>query len=425
MKNKLTKLLLAASLVLSVNTFASKVYIVKNGDSLSKIAIKNNVEWEELAKINKIKNPSLIRPGQKIRLENIKEIQILHTNDMHGFFIEGKYNGMGAAKVKTVLETKKAQNPDTLVLDAGDAMQGANLVTLSKGAKAVEVMNKFNYDAMAPGNHEFDYGLEKLMENKDNLNFPMLACNVTKADGSLLFKPYIIKEIDGVRIAIVGFATPETVFKSHPNNTKGLMFMTPYDALDSLGKELFDKNVDLIVGVGHLGETGEYTASTVAKAGVIDVMIDGHSHATYPQGIVEGETLIASTGEKTKNVGIVTIKLDLDNNILSKEATLFTKKDAATIVPNEEVVNLIENIKAENKKIEDIVVGNTGEFLQGERGFVRTGETNLGNLLTESLIDISGSDVSLTNGGGIRASIPIGNITKGQVLSVLPFGNTV
>ncbi len=447
----LTSLAMIVALLLANFSFAADVYTVKSGDVLWRIAAAHGTTWQELAKINKMENPNLIFPNQKIKLkaddvaqtetkvdtetadevaaENkaaAKSIQILHTNDMHGFFIEGKYDGMGAAKVKTVFEQKKAENPNTLVLDAGDAMQGANLVTLSKGAKAAEVMNALGYDFMVAGNHEFDYGQAQLDKNAKALNFPMLACNVQKADGSSLLPEYMVRVVDGVKIAVVGFATPETTFKSHPDNTQGLIFEAPAVAAERVVKMLNEQvKPDLIIAVAHLGEEGEFPAATVAKVGGVDVIVDGHSHVKYPEGIWENDTLIVSTGEKTKNVGIVTINLDENNKVLSKKAELFTKKMAADIEPNAEIAALIDEIKAENKKIEDVVVGNTTELLQGERAFVRTGETNLGNLLTAALLDISGADIAFTNGGGIRASIPVGDITKGQILQVLPFGNTV
>ncbi len=445
MKGRFSKLLvgvLVLLMVLSSFSMAGEVYTVKSGDVLWKIARTYGTTWQKLAEINKLKNPHLIFPNQKIVItedevkpeqpkpekpkepEIAKTIQILHTNDMHGFFIEGKYDGMGAAKLKTAMETKKAENANTLVLDAGDAMQGANLVTLSDGATAVKVLNALGYDAMTAGNHEFDYGLETLMVNKAGLEFPMVVCNVTKEDGTPLLDPYIIKEVDGIKVAIVGFATPETTYKSHPDNTKGLKFEAPAEAAKRVVKELEGK-ADILVGVGHLGEEGEYPASTVAEVGGFAVIVDGHSHSTYEEGMLVADTLIVSAGEKTKNLGVVTLGFDKDNKLVSKKATLVTKDMAAEIEPDAEVAKLIEEIRAENAKIEEVVVAKTDVVLNGERVFVRTGETNLGNILTASLLDVSKADVALTNGGGIRASIEVGDITKGEILTVLPFGNTV
>lgn len=352
-----------------------------------------------------------------------KSLTILHTNDMHGFFVEGKYDGMGAAKLKTVFDMYTNLG-NTLILDAGDAIQGANLVTLSKGEKAIEIMNALGYDAMVVGNHEFDYGQAELIENEADADFPMLAANVKKADGSDFLTPYVIKTIDGIKVAIFGLATPETIYKSHPDNTIGLTFEDPATVAATLVPQLRGM-ADVVIGLVHLGDEGITTSEGLATAvDGIDILIDGHSHSTYANGMLVNGALLVSTGSHTKNVGIVELSLK-DGAIVAKGAKLFTKSESADIEGDATVGALIETIKAENAIIEDEVVASTPVVLDGERGQVRVGETNLGNLVAEALKDVSGSDVALTNGGGIRTSINVGDITKGEVLTVLPFGNTV
>ncbi len=428
--NVLLALVMAFTLLFTSTVFAADVYTVKSGDVLWKIARANGTTWQKLAEINELKNPHLIFPNQKLKLmeEKLsnKTLQILHTNDMHGFFVEGKYQGMGAAKLKTIINEKRAANPNTLLLDAGDAMQGANLVTLNKGAAAVTLMNDFAYDAMVAGNHEFDYGVEKLMENKVNLNFPILAANVLKEDGKPLLDEYIIKDMNGIKVGIIGYATPETKFKSHPKNTEGITFEDPVKTTNRLVKMLREeKGVDFVIGVAHLGETGDWPAKAVGEAGGVDLIVDGHSHVKYENGIMAGETLIVSTGDHTKNLGIVTVEFDKDMKVVSKKAELFTKEMAKEITPDPETAALIDKMVEENKVIEEKVVANTTVELDGVRLNVRTGETNLGNLITASMLDVSGADIALMNGGGIRKSISVGDITMGEILEVLPFGNTI
>lgn len=365
----------------------------------------------------------LIKEGQ---FPDYKSLTILHTNDMHGFFVEGDYDGMGAAKLKTVFDMYDAMSPNTLILDAGDATQGANLVTLSNGEKAMEVMNALGYDAMATGNHEFDYNQAQLLKNVGLADFPVLAANVKKADGTDFLTPYIIKEVDGFKVAIFGLITPDTTFLSHPDNSIGLTFEDPITVAKALVPVLATK-ADIVIGLVHLGDegTGTLTSSALATAVTgMDLIIDGHSHSTYEYGKMVNGTLIASTGEKTKNVGVVEFSI-MAGEVASVDAHLFTKADSANIEADADVNAIIEAIQATNAVIEEEVVATTTEILQGERDDVRTGETNLGNLIAESLLDISGADVALTNGGGIRASINVGEITKGEVLTVLPYGNTV
>ncbi len=427
MKRKLS-IILALVMIMSM-TFGATVqgamaeYTVKEGDVLWKIAKANGTDWETLAEENALDNPHLIFPGQMLTIPDYeKKVTLLHTNDMHGFFIEGSYDGMGAAKLKTVFDMYDADK--TLVLDGGDATQGANLVTLSDGATAIEVMNALGYDAMVTGNHEFDYGQEPLLANVAAADFPVLAANIKKDDDSDFLTPYVIKEVDGVKVAIFGLATPETVYKSHPANSEGLTFEDPATAAAALVPTL-EGMADVIVCLAHLGDEGDTTSESVAKAASgIDVIIDGHSHSAYAEGIVVGDTLIASAGEKTANVGVIEVKLT--NGVVSgTSAKLFTKDDAEGIEEDATVAALIEKINTANAVIEEEIVSTTEEVLVGERADVRTGETNLGNLIAESILDISDADVALTNGGGIRSSIDVGDITKGEVLTVLPYGNTV
>lgn len=348
---------------------------------------------------------------------------ITHTNDMHGFFVEGKYDGMGLAKVARFVELVKAANPHALYLDAGDAIQGANLVTLSKGKAAIKMMNTLTIDAAAVGNHEFDYGSANFMALEKEAKFPYYACNVKNEKKENIFKPYVIKEVAGKKIAIIGVATPETAFKSHPDNTKGITFEDPVVAVKAVMEELKGK-ADYFVVVAHLGdEVGDVDLTSVRLAKEVPglkLIVDGHSHSTYEKGMEVNGVMIVSAGEKTKNVGYVVI--DKDGKV---SATLFSKKDAKYIGAVPAVAKAVDEVVAENKKIEDEVVAEAPETLVGERAVVRKGESNLGNLLTAALKDISKADFALTNGGGIRASIEKGKVTKGNILTVLPFGNTV
>jgi 5'-nucleotidase len=182
---------------------------------------------------------------------------------------------------------------------------------------------------------------------------------------------------------------------------------------------------DVVIGLVHLGDEGTMTSVALAEmVEGIDLIIDGHSHSAYENGNTVNETLIVSAGEKTKNVGRVDMTL-VEGEITATIASLFTKDQSLELIDNAEVADLVAAIEEENAVIENEVVATAPYDLNGEREFVRTGETNLGNMITEALLDISGADVALTNGGGIRASVAMGEVTKGDILTVLPFGNTV
>lgn len=362
----------------------------------------------------------------KTATDELVHINIMHTNDMHGFFVEGAYDGMGAAKLQTVINMVKQANPNTLLLDAGDALQGNSLVTLNKGESGVKIMNELKYDAMALGNHEFDYSQARLKELKGMTNFPMLAANIKTADGKLLAGDHIMKEVSGVKIGIFGITTPDTLFMSHPDNTKGLKFEDPATTAKKEVETLKKMGADIVICLAHLGDESETTSSQALAAATkgIDIIIDGHSHSTYPEGKMVNGVLIASTGEKTKNLGIIDLTF-VNDKIKTKRAGLFTKAASKDIKDDATVAALVKTLADANKTILDEVVATSPVALVGERAKVRAGETNLGNMITASLLDISKADVALVNGGGIRTSIDQGPVTKGEVLAVLPFGNTV
>ncbi|WP_430885083.1 5'-nucleotidase C-terminal domain-containing protein [Fusibacter sp. JL216-2] len=356
--------------------------------------------------------------------EDGTEITIVHTNDTHSRIDEGKYDGMGFAKIATKVEELRAQNPNLLLLDAGDTFHGQTIATLVEGESIVTIMNAMQYDAMTAGNHDFNYGQERLLELAEMANFPVMGGNVKK-DGEPLLDEYIIKEIDGVKVGIFGLSTPETTYKTHPLNVIGLTFEDPAIQAQKM-VDMLEGQVDVIVALGHLGvdESSTYTSEAVINSvDGIDVFIDGHSHTALEGGKMVGDTLLVQTGEYDKNLGIV--NLMVKDGMVTAEASLFSKEAAADVTPNAAIVSVIDEVKAENEVITNVKVASTSVTLDGERGQVRAGETNLGNMIADAMIDVTGADVAITNGGGIRASINPGDITKGDVITVLPFGNYV
>ncbi|MDF2547515.1 MAG: multifunctional 2,3-cyclic-nucleotide 2-phosphodiesterase/5-nucleotidase/3-nucleotidase [Anaerosolibacter sp.] len=370
-------------------------------------------------------NVKALNADELVAENQIPFMSIVHTNDTHSRLETSSSDGMGFDKIASYIKELKKSNIKTLVIDAGDAFHGQTIASLVKGESVAKVMNQVGYDAMTPGNHDFNYGQERLLELDQITNFPILAANIKK-DGKDLLTPYTIKEVGGKKVGIFGLATPETTYKTHPNNVVGLIFEDPIKAAEKMVVELKDK-VDIIVAISHLGlnEDSEFTSKMVAeKVKDIDLIIDGHSHTVLQDGLVVGDTLIAQTGEYDKNLGVVHFYAK-DGKITEKKAVLIDKAAAAQMQADTEVKNLIAAIKAGNEQITSVVVGKTMTELNGVRGNVRTGETNLGNLITDAMIDATKADIAITNGGGIRASINEGEITKGEVITVLPFGNYV
>jgi 2',3'-cyclic-nucleotide 2'-phosphodiesterase/3'-nucleotidase/5'-nucleotidase len=361
---------------------------------------------------------------------------IMHTNDVHGR-LEGNNNDvLGMAKLKTY---KEQQNP-TLMIDVGDVFQGLPISNFSKGMDMAQVMNEIGYDAMVVGNHEFDFGYETAMQYKAALNFPILSSNVYK-DGQRAFEPYTILEKNGQKYAVIGVTTPETVTKTHPNNVKNVTFADPIGEVEKVIDEILASHSDItaFVVAGHLGidETTphEWRGDTLAEClnkkytALNLVVLDGHSHTAVADGQRYGNVLYAQTGSYLNNVGLVEVST---KDAAQKTAQLISAKSLAALPEDTTVKALVAQAKAAfEQENATVVIPNNPYTFNGERDNVRTRETNLGNLIGDAMLAYGKNgfshapDFAVSNGGGIRANIEAGAITKGDVIAVLPFGNSI
>ncbi|WP_054252646.1 5'-nucleotidase C-terminal domain-containing protein [Neofamilia massiliensis] len=364
----------------------------------------------------------LVLPGQKVFAADQKVITILHTNDVHGNVVENEKDGkLGYAKLKTFADSKE----NAILVDAGDVLHGTTFATISKGQSIVDLMNLVGYKAMAPGNHDYNYGSDRLKELATKAEFPILSANVVDKDGKLFLKDRTIIDVDGVKVGIFGITTPETRTKSNPKNTEGLGFTNYIEAARVQVAQLKEEGSDVVVALVHLGldpaskERSDVLAKEVAG---IDLIIDGHSHTDLANGKLENGVLIAQTGDHTKNIGEVTLVVE-DGKVSAKSAKLHPYEELKGLEANKEILGKIEEVEKANKPYLDRVVGKTAVDLDGLRDHVRTGETNLGNLVTDAMLNLTKADVALTNGGGIRESIAKGDVTMGQILQTFPFAN--
>ena len=365
-------------------------------------------------------------------------VVILHTNDVHGAV-------SNYAKVAALASQYESEGAYVLILDAGDFSQGDTAVSVSEGATAVELMNMVGYDAVALGNHEFDYGFEALKKNMENAQFPVLAANV-KYNGELAFDDAaVFTTPGGTKIGVFGLDTPETATKAHPGKIQGVTFAGGEEmyqiAQDMANMLREDEGCNYVICLGHLGiddetaATGNRSIDLLNKVTGIDVFIDGHSHSTEEE-IVEktntdrkvGDTILTSTGTKLENIGVVTIK---DSTITT---TCLSTEDMGAA--DDAIAARAAAIIAEIEADYGTVFAKTEVTLNGEKDpGNRTQETNLGDLITDSMLWAIRKDaeltvpaenvVAITNGGGIRAWIHKGDISKLDVNTVLPFGNTV
>ena len=357
-------------------------------------------------------------------------IVILHTNDVHGGIA-------GYAKLAAVKESYTASGAYTLLVDAGDYIQGDPTVSASQGKTAIELMNSTGYDAATVGNHEFDYGYANLKTISAQANFPILAANV-QYNGATAFDSHtIFTAANGKKIGVFGLATPETATKAHPAKIQGVTFVGGQDMMKLAQTEvdtLKAAGCDYVICLGHLGidaeSTGNRSIDVLNAVTGIDVFIDGHSHSTLDQikaatngtGKV-GNAYLTSTGTKLANVGVVDIAPD--GTITTSNVPLDT-----LTAENADTAAVIQRIQQQIDADYGAVFAQSEVQLNGEKAQVRTGETNLGDLITDAMLWQAGTlgekvDAAISNGGGIRASLSVGGLTKKDINTVLPFGNTL
>ena len=357
-------------------------------------------------------------------------LTIVHVNDVHGRLAESEWDGaLGFAKLKTKVDQLREEDPNLLLLNAGDTFHGTTEVNVTRGETIVEAMNIMGFDAMVPGNHDFNYGYKRLLELKKMAEFPLVAANIVKEkDKSTDFESYQIFTMDnGLRVGVFGLATDETKYKTHPDNTKGIEFIDAVKAGKKAVKELEAEKIHLVIALVHLGvEASSINTSIKIAEEVegIDIIVDGHSHTELPEGKLVNGALIVQTGSYTKNVGIV--KLNFEDKVLkAAKAQLVPYSEVKDLEEDEEILEIIAQMESLNAPIVNAVVGKTSVDLDGLYENVRTKETNLGNLVADAMRESTGADIAFVNGGAIRATIPTGDIIVNQILKCLPFTNTL
>ncbi len=376
------------------------------------------------------------------------DLFIVHTNDVHGRIMEGEDGSVGYSKFSTLIDMARSITDNILLLDAGDTFHGTNLANMFYGQSVAEIMDIVGYDAMVPGNHDFNYGAGRLEEiaswAEDNATFRILCANITDSDGYLVFQPYQVYDFNGFKVCVLGLSTPDTKTKSHPKNTEGLDFIS--DAVIDNAQyaiDLANELCDYVVVLGHLGvvpdgESGITSTYVCENLDGIDLFVDGHSHTVMDGGEMVNGTLIVSTGQYMNNIGVVQIHvkdgvgtiadaflIPAEDVLNPADSEFFASLGISEIPSNPEVDQYVDEKNAELDAVLATVVANIPMDLNGERAYVRTMKTNLAKLITDAMTAESGADFTIVNGGGIRASLQAGPVTLGDINNVLPFTNTL
>lgn len=381
------------------------------------------------------------------------KLVILHTNDTHGHalpFANTVENGGGAAARLTMIKDVRKNYDNVLVLDAGDVNTGRPESDMFDAEPDLTGMNEMGYDAMTLGNHEFDKPLNILNKQMKMAKFPFLCANIKKADGSLLTKPYMIKEFkNGLKVAVLGLTTSETATVGNPDIVKDLIIQDEVEAANEYVSMLRD-SADVVVALVHMGLYGEENGSMVLAKNVrgLDLIIDGHSHTLTEKPItaIDNGTYkiapIVQAGQWGSYVGKAEFELIKGKAKLAKwEAVPINYNKKVKNAEGRDEVKYFGNSWTEDKKLAETLqpyLDKANEKLSEKIGVsaatyenkdTRKKETEIANLVCDAMLwkmqTTTGADFAINNGGGIRTSLPEGDITLKHIFEVLPFDNTL
>ncbi|NDV98616.1 bifunctional UDP-sugar hydrolase/5'-nucleotidase [Salipiger sp. PrR002] len=374
-------------------------------------------------------------------------ITILHTNDFHARFEPiSKYDSTcgeednaagdcfgGSARLQTAITEAKDRAGNYLLVDGGDQFQGTLFYTYYKGKLAAEMMNQMGYDAMTVGNHEFDDGPEVLRGFVDSVDFPVLMSNADLSGEDLLkgeIQKSVVIEKDGEKIGLIGLTPVDTKELSSPG--KNVVFTDPVDAVQGEVDKLTAEGVNKIVVLSH---SGYHTDLRVAEETTgVDIIVGGHSNtllgdmdgAEGPYPTMVKDTAILSAYAYGKFLGELNATFDDEGNLVEASGQPLIMD--ASVTEDEATKSRITDAAKPLDEIRNKVIGESTAEINGSRDMCRAEECPMGNLVADAMLDRvkdQGIDIAITNGGGLRASIDAGEVTMGEVLTVLPFQNTL
>ncbi len=375
-------------------------------------------------------------------------VTILHTNDFHSRVepiskydspcsaednTEGKCFG-GYARLVTAVEEARARNPDALLFSGGDQFQGSLFYTYYKGKVAAEIMNTMQYDGMTVGNHEFDDGPEVLREFIDNVNFPVVMSNADfSAEPALankLMKSTIVEK-GGEKFGIIGLTPQDTLDLSSPG--KNVTFSDPVAAVQGEVDSLTEQGINKIIVLSHSGYAVDKRVA--AETTGVDVIVGGHTNtflsntndrAVGPYPTMVGNTAVVQAYAYGKYVGELSVVFDDAGEIITATGDPITID--GTISEEAAIVTRVAELAAPLEEIRNKIVATSAAVIEGNRAVCRIQECEMGNLVADAMLDRvrdQGVSIAIMNSGGLRSSIDEGDVTMGEVLSVLPFQNTL
>lgn len=361
------------------------------------------------------------------------QLSIMHVNDTHA-------NVEQYPKLTTAVKEVRGEKPNSLLVDAGDVFSGTLYFNQYLGKADLWFMNQLGYDAMTFGNHEFDKDSTILASFISEMNFPMVSANVnvtkdpvlaslfknensTAPEGGNIY-PAIIKEVNGEKVGIFGLTTEDTTYLANPS--ENIVFENAVEKAGETVAALKAQGINKIVVLSHLGFGPDKELASAVDG--LDVIVGGHTHTKVEQPVVIEKvepTVIVQANEYLKYLGVLDVSFDTNGVVIAQDGKLL---DINTYSPDPDALAKVAELKVPLDELKKTVVGASTVVLNGERADVRSKETNLGNLITDGMAQkanemVPGTFIAMQNGGGIRASIDVGDVTLGEIHTVMPFAN--
>ncbi|GHV19139.1 metallophosphatase [Planctomycetales bacterium] len=361
------------------------------------------------------------------------DLVIYHTNDVHGYAFhevgaDGAPTRWGYDYIKGAVNADAT--PVKMLLDAGDIIQGQAFAAAGDGAYVARLVALCGYDALAVGNHEFDYGWQRLVELRDRERLNFIAANIKLADGRLLFPPYFVRDCGAFKVGVFGLTTPATVNGTTPRNVAQLTFgdgAAIVPIATAAVKHLREvENVSVVVALAHLGSEPYCEPSSLTLAREvpgIDLIIDGHSHSALAGGVKINDTLVVSTGAYGVYLGKVAGRRTAAGWEWS--AKLLPAAASTTVAPDPQLTAASAAAQAQLATVMNEVVAPMPVDLDGSRDATRRGSSALGRVVGAAALAASGAEIALLNGGGLRASLKKGDLTRGELTTAMPYQNRI
>lgn len=358
-------------------------------------------------------------------------VVVLHTNDFHGNLLAttdaNKNSVAGAARMATIVNSVRSAfgKDHVLLVDAGDAIQGATVANLFQGKSVTDVYNAMGYNVVTLGNHEWDYGQQVLRDRIAEAKFDYVNANVTGVN--LGWKSSVIKNVSGINIGLFGLVTTDLPIIVAPSSLTNVSVEDPIATAKTQVADLKAQGAQYVIALSHCGyENGgaPLDPAIAAEASGINLIIGGHSHTVLKTAAIVGKTMIVQTGTAGAFVGKEVLDFTMYKGKVVGQSASYELVPTVTAVAEDPAIKAI--VDGYNNQLKDkmsVVIGKTLVALNGERADVRTKETNLGNYIADWMRISTGSDIAFENGGSIRVSVPAGDVTVGNVVAVLPFDN--